>query len=130
MVNSGLSLTGKIPLDPKKPEQPILKSFDDKEMFSNVPWYSTSKTLMHMFLWNLTDYVMADDVVVNIVDPGYVKGTDNVKNQHGLGKLAAKSFAAATGRTPEVGASTYVDAVVVKGKESHGCFLTSWKIHP
>ena len=33
-------------------------------------------------------------------------------------------------RSPKVGASCYVDAVVSKGKESHGCFLMSWKVHP
>lgn len=85
---------------------------------------------MHLFLWKLSDYVDANDVVVNAVDPGYVKNTDNVKNQPFLSQAAAKGFAAVTGRTPEVGASTYVDAVAVKGRESHCCFLTSWKIHP
>ncbi|KAK4493802.1 hypothetical protein PRZ48_014987 [Zasmidium cellare] len=130
IVNSGLSLTGKLPLNPNKPEQPILKSFDDPEKFSNTTWYNTSKTLMHLFLWKLTEYVSADDVIVNIVDPGYVKGTESVSNMPKITALMAKSFAAVTGRTVETGASTYVDAVAVKGKESHGCFLTSWRIHP
>lgn len=123
-------MTGKLPLDPKKPEQPILKSFDDKEKFNKTTWYNTSKTLMHLFLWKLTDYVHANNVVVNTVDPGYVKGTEGVRNMPTMTALAAKGFAALTGRTVEVGASTYVDAVAVKGKESHGCFLTSWRIHP
>jgi hypothetical protein len=30
----------------------------------------------------------------------------------------------------EVGSSTYVDAAVVKGKESHGCYVMDWKILP
>lgn len=130
MVNSGLSLTGKLPLNPKKPQQPLLASFDDKEKFSNTTWYNTSKSLMHLFLWKLSDFVFADAVVVNIVDPGYVKGTESVSNMPKITALAAKSFAAVTGRTVQVGASTYVDAVAVKGKESHCCFLTSWRIHP
>jgi hypothetical protein len=85
---------------------------------------------MHLFLWRLSDYISADDVIVNAVDPGYVKGTEGVNNMPKITALAAKSFAAVTGRTVEVGASTYIDAVAVKGKESHCCFLTSWRIHP
>lgn len=75
-------------------------------------------------------YLHADDVIVNIVDPGYVKGTEGVSKMPKLTAMMAKSFAALTGRTVQVGASTYVDAVAVKGKESHCCFLTSWRIHP
>jgi NAD(P)-dependent dehydrogenase (short-subunit alcohol dehydrogenase family) len=130
MVNSGLSLTGKLPLNPKQPGLPILQSFDKPEKFSNTTWYNTSKTLMHLFLWKLSDFVSADQVVVNIVDPGYVKGTESVSKMPAVTALMAKSFAAVTGRTVEVGASTYVDAAVVKGEESHCCFLTSWRIHP
>lgn len=130
MVNSGLSLTGNLPLNPKKPDQPILKSFDDSEAFSNTTWYNTSKTLMHLFLWKLSGQVSAEKVIVNIVDPGYVKGTESVSKMPKITALMAKSFAAITGRTVEVGASTYVDAVAVKGNESHCCFLTSWRVHP
>ena len=130
MVNWGLALTGKLPLNPKKPEQRTLESFDDPEKFSSTTWYNTSKTLMHLFLWKLSEHVSADDVVVNIVDPGYVKGTEAVSRMPKITAIMAKSFAAVTGRTVEVGASTYVDAVAVKGKESHCCFLTSWRVHP
>lgn len=130
MVNSGLSLTGKLPLDTKKPEQSILSSFDDPEKFSNTTWYNTSKALMHLFLWKLEEVVPADSAIVNVVDPGYVKGTQSVSKMPKITALMAKSFAAVTGRTVEVGASTYVDAVAVKGKESHCCFITSWRVHP
>ena len=56
---------------------------------------------------------------MNVVDPGYVKGTQSVDKMPKITALMAESFAAVTGRTAEVGASTYVDAVAVKGKESH-----------
>ncbi|KAK4919089.1 hypothetical protein LTR49_013260 [Elasticomyces elasticus] len=114
--NSGLSLTGKLPLNSKKPEQPIVKSFDDSAKFSNTTWYNTSKTLMHMFLWKLSDYVTSEDVVINLVDPGYVKGTEAVSDLPAITALMASEFAAVTGRTVEVGASTYVGAVAVKAR--------------
>lgn len=85
---------------------------------------------MHLFLWKLSEYIAAEDVVVNAVDPGYVKGTEGVNKMPRFTALAAKGFAALTGRTVEVGASTYVDAVAVKGEEAHCCFLTSWRVHP
>jgi hypothetical protein len=37
---------------------------------------------------------------------------------------------AATARTIKDRASTYLDATIVKGKESHGCFLMDWHIRP
>ena len=85
---------------------------------------------MHMFLWKLSDIVSADHVIVNAVDPGYVKGTESVSKMPTVTALTAKSFAAVTGRSVSVGASTYIDAVAVKGKESHCSFLTSWRVHP
>ena len=85
---------------------------------------------MHLFLWKLIEFVSVNDAIVNIVDPGYVKGTEGMSKMPALTALVARGFAALTGRSVEVGASTYVDAVAVKGKESHGCFLTSWRIHP
>lgn len=51
----------------------------------------------------MTEFVTADDLVVKIVDPGYVKGTESVSKMPKLAALAAKSFAAVTGRTVEVG---------------------------
>lgn len=32
------------------------------------------------------------------------------------------------GRSVKAGASTYLDAAVVRGKESHGCFLMDWEL--
>jgi len=83
-----------------------------------------------MFLWTLVDYVSSDDVIVNLADPAWCKGTELVRDVKGAGKVAMKIFGALTGRSQKVGASCFVDAIVNKGKESHGCFLMSWQIHP
>jgi len=37
---------------------------------------------------------------------------------------------AVIGRTTEVGSTTYIDAAVVKGKESHGCYIMDWQLRP
>lgn len=86
--------------------------------------------MAHMFLWKLVDYVSANDVIVNLADPAWCKGTGLARDAKGGMKVGVKIFGALTGRTVKVGASCFVDAVVNKGKESHGCFLMSWRIHP
>lgn len=127
IANAALSLAAKFP---NKNEVPLLPSFDDPKYFDAIDRYNSSKVLSHMFLWKLVDYVSADDVIINLPDPGFVKGTDLTRDAKGGQKVAAALFGAITGRTKDVGASTYLDALLNKGPESHGCFLMSWQIHP
>lgn len=127
IVNAALSLAAKFP---NRDEVPLLRSFDDPKYFDAIDRYNSSKVLSHMFLWKLVDYVSADDVIVNLPDPGFVKGTDLTRDATGGQKVAAAFFGAMTGRTKRDGASTYLDALLNKGKESHGCFVMSWQIHP
>lgn len=113
---------------PNRDANPLFPSFNDPTTFSQEN-YNSAKLLAHMFLWNLVDYVRADDVIINLADPAWVKGTELLRDAKGVMRVGLKIFESA-GRTPRVGASCLVDAVVNKGKESHGCFLMSWKIHP
>lgn len=115
-----------------KKDTDLLSGFDDINV---LPWnavsrYAVSKLLGHLFLINLVRYVDADDVVVNLADPGLVKDT----NLQGFitGPIAAFFYTmkAVLGRDLSVGASTYIDAAVVKGTESHGCFVNNWEIMP
>ncbi|KAK1544917.1 short-chain dehydrogenase [Colletotrichum paranaense] len=129
IVSAALTLAAAFP---NRAADPLLPSFDDPEVFAihGREAYNTSKLLAHMFLWKLVDYVSADDVIVNLADPAWCKGTNLARDAQGIMKLGVVVFGATTGRTPRVGASCFVDAIVNKGKESHGCFLMSWKIHP
>lgn len=55
----------------------------------------------------------------------------NTNLQHEIPLLIAAFFycyKALLGRTLLVGASTYVDAVVVKEKEPHSCYVANWMI--
>ncbi|KAH9909558.1 hypothetical protein F4778DRAFT_711864 [Xylariomycetidae sp. FL2044] len=109
---------------------PLFPALDDPRNFTRET-YPLSKLLAQMFLWNLVDYVSADDVVVNLADPAFVRGT-RLSRDAGtftLARAVIYLFGRAAGRTPKVGASCYIDAVVNHGKESHGCFLMSWTIH-
>jgi hypothetical protein len=83
-----------------------------------------------MFVWKLAAQVSADDVVVNLADPGFVKGTALAREVPAVGRAALAAFAALCARSKSVGPSAYIDALVLKGKESHGSFLMSWKVQP
>ena len=127
VVSAALTLAAKFA---ERDSIPLLKAFDDPKRFDREETYNSSKLLAHMFLWNLVDYVSADNVIVNLADPAWCKGTELTRDVTRGMKVGVAIFGALTGRSPEVGASCFVDAVVNKGKESHGCFIMSWQIHP
>ncbi|CAJ2505848.1 Uu.00g132420.m01.CDS01 [Anthostomella pinea] len=111
---------------------PILAQFDRAEGHSAMQAYSQEKLLQHFFVAKLTEQISPEDgVIVNMVNPGLCTGTsfgqDDGWSLIGVFFGILKSVIA---RTVEVGASTYVDAVVVKGRESHGSFVSDWAIRP
>ncbi|KAK3372242.1 putative short-chain dehydrogenase/reductase family protein [Podospora didyma] len=113
---------------------PLLASFDDMSTPASVgdmaERYAVSKFLGHLFLPRLASYVNPDDVVINIADPGLCKGSSLHRDFKGFIGVAVSLYKTITARSVDVGASTYVDAAVVKGKESHGCFVMDWKVSP
>jgi NAD(P)-dependent dehydrogenase (short-subunit alcohol dehydrogenase family) len=127
IVNSGTARGAKIS-EPK--DAPVLPTFDNPSRWNAFSRHAVSKLLGHLFIIKLVHYFSADDVIVNLVDRGLVKGT----NLQGGAPIILGAFfycmKAALGRTVPVGASTYVDAAVVKGKETHGCYVANWSIQP
>jgi NAD(P)-dependent dehydrogenase (short-subunit alcohol dehydrogenase family) len=129
IVNSGLAVNAAFP---NSKEIPLLPSFDDPK---NPAWdantrYACSKLLGHLFLWKLIDFVSADDVVVNLVDPGFCKGTELHKDMPVAVRAIFGTVKVLAGRSIKAGASTYLNAAVVRGKESHGYFIMDWQLRP
>lgn len=86
--------------------------------------------LVVFFVAKLSELVSPDDVIVNIANPGMTKGTAFFR---GASKIFVKLMAVAQfllARTAAVGASTYLDATLAHGKESHGSFTSEWTIMP
>ncbi|KAJ9134139.1 putative Short-chain dehydrogenase/reductase family protein [Pleurostoma richardsiae] len=115
-----------------KDKRPLLASFDDTKI---TPWdpeerYGVSKLVSQLFIVKLAENVSADDVVINMVDPGLTKGTRLARDAKGAFGVAAKAFMGIAGRPVERGAATYIDAVLGHGRESHGCFLMNCNISP
>lgn len=129
VVSSGVSYFAALP---NRARAPLLASFDDEAL---LPWdpserYYSSKLLGHLLVSRLAAHVDPDDVVINLVDPGFCRGSELHREARGLVAVLLRAAKALTGRTLEEGASTYVDAAVVKGKETHGSFLMDWKVCP
>lgn len=127
IVNSGTSYRA---MFPNRNEIPLLASFDTAESFAPFDQrYACSKLLGHLFLVRLKEYINADDVVINLVDPGMC-GSGLNREAKGMVGVIVGIAERLLGRRLDVGASAYVDAAVVRGKESHGCFLMDWDIYP
>lgn len=73
IVNAALSLVAKFL---NRNANPLLSLFDNPKNIDRDEHYNSSKLLAHMFLWKLVDYVSAEDVIVNLADPAWVKGTE------------------------------------------------------
>jgi len=132
IVGSGISHRAKVP---NRNSRPFLTSFDDPltNPLDLSERYASSKLLSHFFFIRLLDHLpptMADEVIVNIVDPGLCKGTDLHREAGGMLSRAISAGKTIMARPLDDGAWTYVDAAVVKGKESHGCFVMDWEIRP
>lgn len=126
IVSSGLAYAAEFKT---RGATPVFAPLDDPKNFS-ADTYNVTKMLLMMYLYKLTDYVKAEDTIVNLVDPGYVKGTSLQRDHPRMVMLAMKLMDVTTARTVEVGASCYVDAVVIQGKESHGSYVMGWKVSP
>ncbi|KAI8716462.1 hypothetical protein NCS52_00940100 [Fusarium sp. LHS14.1] len=127
IVSSGLSMHAKFP---ESKASPIIPAFDDKNTFDGAERYNTAKFLLHLWIYKLVECVRPDDVVVNLVDPGFCKGTNLQRDIHGVAKAFLLGMKSMVGRPIDAGASTYIDAAVIKGKETHGSFLMDWRIYP
>lgn len=132
IINSGVSLGSKHPWEDIRP---LLPSFDDTAIqpWDSVERYWSSKLLGQLFFIKLFPYISTDDVIFNMVDPGWIRGTLLQREIEGRSAVTATILwfiKGIVGRRVSVGASTYVDAAVVRGKETHGCFLMDWDVRP
>ncbi|KAK6497982.1 hypothetical protein TWF506_004227 [Arthrobotrys conoides] len=109
----------------------ILAALDDPKKFGR-PTYGNSKLLGHLFLWKLMDleYIKAEDVVINLIEPGFLKGTDFNRDVKGGLAVGLMLFQALVARKVADAGTTVVDATVVKGKEAHGCYMADWEVRP
>lgn len=107
---------------------PVFEQFDKPLGYNKMLWYGRTKVLLVFFMSKLAEVVSADDVLINMPNPGTTRGTAFFRESSTLAAklIAILQFLGA--RRVDVGATTYLDAALVRGKESHGCFLSDWSI--
>ncbi|KAH7386296.1 putative short-chain dehydrogenase/reductase family protein [Cadophora sp. MPI-SDFR-AT-0126] len=129
IVNSGTALAAKFP---NRNERRLLASFDDSQVqpFDTLERYSVSKLLGHLFFVRLLKCLDPEDAIVNLIQPGLCKGTRLFREAPLVMTVIFSVVKFFTALTVEEGAWLYVDAVVLRGKESHGCFVSEGKIQP
>ncbi|EAQ84428.1 hypothetical protein CHGG_08442 [Chaetomium globosum CBS 148.51] len=133
IVGSNLSLTEAFPPTDKDPLLPWLDDPSNAKTWGMVAAQHrqiTAKIFGLMLTQKLGELVDPDLIIVNTVDPGMVKGTEVGRRL----PLPAKAFVwvifTLLARPVEHGAWTYLDAVLVQGRESHGGFVVNWALHP
>lgn len=93
--NASLALAAKFPNENRSF---FLTSFDDASQFEPTEQYSASKLLAHLFPRELTEHVPATDMIVNLADPSFVRGTETGREQSFVGAVAAKLLGTLAGR--------------------------------
>lgn len=112
---------------------PLLNAFDKEwsGIAAGAERYAVSKTLVQAFVYKLSQLVSPSDVIINNVCPGFSAQTSLAREvTSGALRLVVGLMQAAYGRTPEQGAWTYIDAMAIKGEETHGSFIYAWNMFP
>lgn len=131
LVSSTLGLRSKFP---NYNAVPLIPSFDDPEVFVRSGTdnaYSLSKTLVLILMVKLSEFVNADDVVVNAVGPALTGGSSELDRHYSRAvKLGLAALKAVAAHSPRQAAWLYIDGTITKGKESHGSFIINNEFYP
>jgi NAD(P)-dependent dehydrogenase (short-subunit alcohol dehydrogenase family) len=114
-------------------KKPLIPQFDNPKTFNHTN-YQRSKLLLFWFVVKLSELISAEDVTINLTNPGLTDGTslntEMFSKFNPVLRIIASRVKGFIARTVEDGASTYIYATVVQGKESHGSYVSDWKIQP
>lgn len=114
------------------PPSSLLKAFRDPSTApqTDMPVYSTSKIYGIMFIDRLAQHISPNDVIINLADPGGTKGTEFGRDLPRIAQVIGLPVINLIARSVIDAAHAYLDAALVKGKESHGCFIMDAEIRP
>ena len=110
----------------------VLEQLNKKNNFDRVDRYYTSKLLLLLFFREFCDRVdgTGNEVVVNIVTPGFCYGSELHRSLDGMLGTIFGAVKRILGRSSPTGARTLVHAAVAAGKGSHGKYLMDQRIAP
>lgn len=130
LAGSGLAFVASFP---EKTADAIIPAFDKQPP---QPWsvpasmdrYSTTKLLLLFFVSKLKEVVHEDDVVVNVADPGFVRGTSFDRTVPTVTRVITGAIRGTIGRSLRAGVWNFVDAAVLEPKTSHGSWIYNWQV--
>lgn len=109
---------------------PVIPQFDDAKAFSPMESYYRTKLLQVLFVTKLAEQVSPDDVLINLVNPGFCAPTSLGQDLSAVALSISRVWQLLMARNLETGASILVNAAAVQGRESHGSFISEWTIRP
>ncbi|KAL3471260.1 hypothetical protein BJX99DRAFT_250590 [Aspergillus californicus] len=110
-------------------ETPLFAAFNNPKYWAIPERYNTAKLLLLMFIHKLRAYVAAEDVVVNVADPGLVKNSGMDRHAPAFLKLTFTIMRALFARSVPAGAWTLADAAVVKPDSTHGSWICHYGVY-
>ncbi|KAI1316198.1 hypothetical protein F5Y16DRAFT_187079 [Xylariaceae sp. FL0255] len=109
----------------------VLKALDKSDKYSGLDWYGKAKLLLTFFTTQLAERISPSDVLINMSNPGATRGTSFGREAPFIVTKLFNVYQRAIGsKTPEQGASVYLDAALTRGAESRGSFISEWAIRP
>ncbi|KAJ4366170.1 hypothetical protein N0V83_007805 [Neocucurbitaria cava] len=131
IVGSALGLDAKFP---NRNAVPLLPSFSKPSTWtglsSSSEQYGVTKLLLFVLVLRLAEMVRPEEVIVNLVEPGFTGSTGLGRGASGVLKSVVAIVHKLVARSPEQAAWTYVDAIAMRGAETHGSFVCNWEIYP
>ncbi|KAF5717239.1 short-chain dehydrogenase reductase family [Fusarium mundagurra] len=107
---------------------PVLEQLDKDQSYSQFVWYARSKLLLTFFISKLAESIDPNHVLLNMVNPGTTRGTAFLREFSPLLARLAGVLQFIFARPVDIAATTYLDACLIHGVESHGSFISDWNI--
>lgn len=105
-------------------QAPLIHQFDDKSKFIGPTRYPDTKLCVTSFVEDLASRVSSDEVIINAVCPGFAK-SDIDSNFPPVVKQVMQTGRKLIASSSADGARSFIEGSVVRGRESHGDFISS-----
>ncbi|RPA80901.1 NAD(P)-binding protein [Ascobolus immersus RN42] len=132
IISSDVHLWAKGPL--KKIEGSVLAHFDDPKNFDSYERYQETKLFEILFHQYFAKEVLPKGrdypVVINSLSPGLCTDTGLIREMTGFDLVYMNILRALFAWRAEVGARTYLDATLLRGKEGQGEYYSGAQILP
>ncbi|KAK6956969.1 hypothetical protein Daesc_002251 [Daldinia eschscholtzii] len=105
---------------------PLLEAFGNKDKWSEIDRYATTKLLGQLFVAELAKRVQPSMAIINCANPGLCYGSALARELGTAAAIVVRLF----GRSSAVGARTLVNAAVKQGERSHGQYVEDCQLRP